>query len=237
MSTSREHVSTADLVGRLGQEPELKRTDAGVPYVQLSVATAERFTNDAGQIHQKTEWHRAVAWGPVAEQIAGSFHKGDSVALSGPVRINIYEKDGHKNRITELQVEKAEANPDKSLSKNDVRLVGVAREDAKAVDTTSGVSLTGISIATRTNVNGREREDWHRVALWGKAAEAARDIKAGDTIAINGALRHKTFTTPDGKEHRRSSIDGRQFQVLERAPELNVAPRIRRQGKVLDRGM
>ena len=118
-----------------------------------------------------------------------------------------------------------------------MQVVGVAREDARAIDTTIGVSLTGISIATRTNVNGREREDWHRVALWGKAAEAARDIKAGDTIAINGALRHKSFTGPDGKEHRRSTIDGRQFQVLERAPDLAIGPRIRRNGKVLDRAM
>ena len=197
----------------------------GIPYGDTT-AGENRFMPPR-PVKPWTDVRPAVAWGPVAEQIAGTFHKGDSVALSGPVRINIYEKDGHKNRITELQVEKAEANPDKSLSKNDVRLVGVAREDAKAVDTTSGVSRTGISIATRTSVNGREREDWHRVALWGKAAEAARDIKAGDTIAINGALRHKTFTTPDGKEHRRSSIDGRQFQVLERAPVLDVAPRIR----------
>ena len=65
----------------------------------------------------------------------------------------------------------------------------------------------------------------------------ALDIKAGDTIAINGALRHNTFTAPDGKEHRRSSIDGRQFQVLDRAPEKAIEPRIRRHGKVLDRGM
>jgi single-strand DNA-binding protein len=233
----RQHVSTVELVGRLGQEPELKRTDAGHPYVQLSVATSERFTNDAGQIHQKTDWHRAVAWGPVAEQIAGTLHKGDSVALSGPMRINVYEKDGYKNRVTELQVEKAEPNSDRSLSRNEVRVVGIAREDAKVVGATSGVPLTGISIATRTTVNGRDREDWHRVALWGKAAEAARDIKAGDTIAINGALRHKTFIAPDGKEHRRSSIDGRQFQVLDRAPEKAIEPRIRRHGKVLDRGM
>lgn len=233
----RQHVSTADLVGRLGQEPELKRTDKGVPYVQLSVATTERFTNDAEQIHQKTEWHRAVAWGPVAEQIAATFHKGDSVALSGPMRMNVYEKDGYKNRVTDLQVEKAEPNSHKSLSRNEVRIVGVAREDAKAIDTLSGTMLTGVSIATRSNINGREREDWHRVALWGKTAEAARDIKAGDTVEIKGALRHETFTAPEGQQQRRSSIDGRQFQVLERAPERAIEPRVRRQGKVLDRGM
>lgn len=233
----RQHVSTAELVGRLGQKPELKQTDACVPYVQLSLATAERFTDQSGKISQRTEWHRAVAWGPLAEQIAGSFDKGDSVVLSGTLRINAFEKDGYKHRVTELHADKAEPSPDRYLSKNEVRLVGVVREDAKAIDTTSGVSLTGLSIATRVNVNGKDREDWHRVALWGKTAEAAVDVKVGDLIAINGALRHRTFTNPDGQELRRSTIDGRRFQVLERAPEKAIEPRVRRQGKALDRGM
>jgi single-strand DNA-binding protein len=233
----REHVSTAELVRRLGQKPELKQTDAGVSYVQLSLATSERFTDDTGKIVQRTEWHRAVAWGPVAEQIAGRFDKGDSVALSGAMRINAYQKEGHKNRVTELHVDRAEPSPDRSMSKNEVRIVGVVREDAKAVETRSGVPLTGLSVAARTTVNGKEREDWHRIALWGKTAEAARDIKAGDTIAVNGALRHRSFSHPDGPELRRSTIDGRQFQVLERAPERAIGPRIRRQGKVLEPGM
>jgi single-strand DNA-binding protein len=233
----RQHVSTAELVGRLGQKPELKQADAGVAYVQLSVATTDRFTDDTGKILQRTEWHRAVAWGQVAEQIASRFDKGDAVALSGTMRINAYAKDGHKNRVTELHVDKAEPSSDKSMSKNEVRLVGVAREDAKIIDTRSGVPLTGLSIATRSSLNGKEREDWHRIALWGKTAEAARDIKAGDTIAINGALRHRSFSHPNGPELRRSTIDGRQFQVLERVPERAIGPRVRRQGRVLEPGM
>jgi single-strand DNA-binding protein len=233
----QQHVSTAELTGRLGQKPYLKRTDDGVPYVQLSLATADRFTNDVGAIQERTDWHRAVAWGPVAEHIAGTFDKGDSVTLSGAMRINTYEKDGQKNRVTELQVEKAEPSQDKRLSKNEVRIVGTAREDAKTLHTAAGASLTVVSMATRVTRDGRQREDWHRVALWGKNATAAQDLKAGDTIAVDGALRHDTITGPDGKERRISSIDARQFQVLERGLAKAVEPLVRRNGKVLDRGM
>jgi single-stranded DNA-binding protein len=151
--------------------------------------------------------------------------------------VNSYEKEAHKIRVAELHVEKAEASPNMTISKNAIRVVGVAREDAKVIDTTTGTPLTGLNVATRTMVNGREREDWHRVTLWGTTAEAARDIKAGDTVAIDGALRHKTFTGRDGHEHRGSTIDGRQFQVLERGLAKAVEPLVRRNGKVLDRGM
>ena len=41
--------------------------------------------------------------------------------------------------------------------------------------------------------------DWHRATLWGNAALAARDIKAGDTVAINGSLRHRTVPGEDGQ--------------------------------------
>src|SRR5689334_18243270 len=60
---NREHISTAEIVGRLGQAPELKYTADQAPYVQLSVATSEgTFTDKSGTIREKTEWHRAVAW-------------------------------------------------------------------------------------------------------------------------------------------------------------------------------
>jgi single-stranded DNA-binding protein len=62
----------------------------------------------------------------------------------------------------------------------------------------------------------RWRSDWHSITLWGKTAEAARDIKAGDIIAINGSLRHRTIGD-DGQERKLSAIDCRQFQLLERA--------------------
>ena len=236
MSTSREHVNAVEMIGRLGQTPELKRSEDGTPYVRLSIATSERFTDRAGEIKERTEWHNGVAWGKTAEEIGQQFQKGDSVALAGSLRINSYEKDGAKNRVTEVSVAEVRKNLDNAPSKNETRLVGVVREDPRVREVADGRAMTVVSLATKSTVNGREREDWHSVTLWGKTAEAAREIKAGDTIAVNGSLRHRTIGD-EGKERKLSAIECQKFQVLERAQEHAVAPQIRRAGKAVDRDM
>jgi len=236
-TTSREHVNTVELVGRLGQAPEVKRTEDGNPYIRLSIATSERFTDRGGEIRERTEWHNGVAWGKAAEEIAERFQKGDSIALAGTLRINSYAKDGVKNRVTEINVDQANRNVDNAPSKNETRLVGVVREEPKTREVGDGRAMTALSVATKAVVNGREREDWHSVTLWGKAAEAARDIKAGDIVAINGSLRHRTIPGEDGQQRKVSAIEAQRFQVLERAKDLAVAPQVRRAGKVVDRGM
>jgi single stranded DNA-binding protein len=214
---NREQISQAEIAGRLGQQPELQYTPTGTPFTRLSVATSERWTDGGGQIRERTEWHRAVAWGPLADEISQRYKKGDSLAIVGAMRINSYEKDGAKNRTIELHVDKAEPNPHTQLSKNEARLVGILREDAKFKVLDSGTARTTLSIATTTMANGKPREDWHSVTLWGKAAEAAQDIKAGDTISVNGSIRHRLVPGQDGQETRRSEIECRQFQVLERS--------------------
>jgi single-strand DNA-binding protein len=237
MSTNREHVNAVEMVGRLGQPPELKHSEDGTPYVRLSIATSERFTDRSGEIKERTEWHNGVAWGKTAEEIAQQFGKGDSVALAGSLRINSYEKDGAKNRVTEISVADARKNLDNTPSKNETRLVGVVRDEPKSRDLADGRAMTTLSVATKSVVNGREREDWHSVTLWGKTAEAAREIKAGDTVAINGSLRHRTIGD-EGKERKLSAIECQKFQVLERAQELGVAPQVRKaKDKGVDRGM
>jgi single stranded DNA-binding protein len=223
MTAKRDHISNAELVGRLGKTPELQHTEGGDPYVRMSIATSESYTAKNGTIQDKTEWHQAVAWGTKAEEISRAFAKGDSVVLTGDLRVNSYDKDGVKNRVTELHVGAARLNHENESSRNATRLVGEVREPPVARRLDSSVQMTTLSIATRTMADGRdgprEREDWHRVTLWGKTAEAANDIKAGDTVAINGSLRHRTVPGENGHERKLSAIDCHKFQVLERAPE------------------
>jgi single-strand DNA-binding protein len=229
----REHVSQAELVGRLGQKPELEQTTEGIPYARLTIATSERYTDREGIIRERTEWTRGVAWGPVAEGIVEKFDKGDSVALTGAMRINSYERDGAKNRTIELHVDKAEPNLDKTLSKNEARLVGVVRTvEEKTLD--SGTAMTVLSVGTTTVANGKEREDWHNVTLWGKTAEAARDIKVGDTLSVNGAVRHRSVPGPEGVQRHLSAVDGRQFQILERTRDRGQEP-VQARGKDQER--
>ena len=125
---NREHVSHANLVGRLGQKPELGETTEGVKYARLSIATSERYTDRGGQDPREQPNGRAPSPGATwPRRSRPSFDKGDSVSLTGSLRVNSYEKDGAKNRVLELHVDKAEPALDPQLSMNEARLVGVVR--------------------------------------------------------------------------------------------------------------
>jgi single stranded DNA-binding protein len=216
---TREHVSNADLVGHLGQKPELSKLEDGTPYIKLSLATSERYTDRSGDIRERTEWHRATAWGPVAEKLAATnLDKGDSVTIAGTLRINSYAANGVQHRVSEIEIREAQKNLENVPSRNESRLVGVVREEPKVKHLESGTTLTTISLATKTIVNGKEREDWHSITAWGKTAEAAaREVNVGDTVAINGPLRHRSVPGENGQERKLSAIETSKFQVLERA--------------------
>lgn len=213
---NREHISHAELAGRLGQKLEIEQTNDGVKFTRLNIATSEHYTDRAGEIREKTEWTRAVAWGELAESIVSRFDKGSPVVLAGALRINSYDKDGAKNRVLELHVDSADPNPEVGKSRNEARLVGTVRHlENKTLD--SGTTMTVVSVATTTKQNRKDREDWHSVTLWGRTAvRASREIGLGDLISVNGAVRHRSVPGPEGVERHLSAIDGRQFQVLER---------------------
>lgn len=235
MSMNHPHVNTTEIVGRLGRDPELQKTNAGTPYVKLSIATSEQIGRGE-QGREKVEWHRATAWGTIAEEIAQQFKKGDSIALSGTLRINSYEQAGAKNRVTEVIVERAQKNLDNAPAKNEIRLVGAVRETPKLHELRGGKAMTTISIATAVTANGRTREEWHSITAWGNTGAAARDIKTGDTIEVAGALRHR-MVGEDGAKRRLSVIECQRFHVLERAQTLQVAPERRPSPKGVDRGL
>jgi len=239
MSTNHDHVNTTEIVGRLGRDPELQKTGDGTPYVKLSIATSEQM-GKGDQVREKVEWHRATAWGKAAEEIAATFKKGDSIAVSGTLRINSYEKEGNKNRVTEVTVEQARKNLDNAPSKNETRLVGVVREDPKVHELRDGKAMTTISIATTTTTNGKSRDDWHSVTAWGNTGLAARELKAGDTIEVNGAIRHR-MVGEEGAKRKLSAIECQRFHVLERGQVLDaahIAPKVRRgRGKGIEQGM
>jgi single-strand DNA-binding protein len=222
---SREHVSRADLVGNLGQAPEVGHLENGTAFVRLTLATSERYTDRGGEIRERTEWHRATAWGPVAEQLAAkNLDKGDSVSISGTVRINSYAANGVQHRVSEIEIADAQKNSERVPPRNDTRLVGVVREEPKTKQLDNGVTLTTISLATKTVVNGKEREDWHSITAWGKTAEAAaREVKAGDTLSVNGPMRHRSVPGDNGLERKLSAIEIAKFQVLDRVHERRQA--------------
>ncbi len=91
------------LIGHVGQEPEIKNLEAGKKVASLSIATNEVYYKDNGDKVEKTEWHRVTAWGKTAEIIEKYVTKGKEVGIEGKLTNRTYDdKDGVKRYITEI---------------------------------------------------------------------------------------------------------------------------------------
>ena len=91
------------LIGNLGQAPEVKTTETGKKLAQFSVATNESYHNSEGEKVTETQWHHVVAWGKLAEIVEKYLSKGKEVAIEGKlVNRNYTDKQGVKHYITEV---------------------------------------------------------------------------------------------------------------------------------------
>jgi single-strand DNA-binding protein len=91
------------LIGHVGQEPEIKNLEAGKKLANISIATNEVYYRENGDKVEKTEWHRVTAWGKVAEIIEKHVTKGKEIAIEGKLTHRSYDdKDGNKRYVTEI---------------------------------------------------------------------------------------------------------------------------------------
>lgn len=99
-------VNKVILVGTCGQDPEVRYLPNGTAVTNLSLATSEAWTDkQTGQKVEKTEWHRVVLFGKVAE-IAGEYlRKGSQCYIEGKLQTREWEKDGIKRYTTEVVVD------------------------------------------------------------------------------------------------------------------------------------
>ena len=93
------------LIGNLGNAPEVKTTESGKKLARFSVATNESYRNASGEKVTETTWHNLVAWGKVADIAEKYLNKGSEIAVEGKLINRSYtDKDGNKKYITEVQV-------------------------------------------------------------------------------------------------------------------------------------
>jgi single-strand DNA-binding protein len=93
------------LIGNLGNAPDVRTTENGKKLAQFNVATNESYRNAKGEKVTETQWHRVIAWGRVAEIAEKYLDKGKEVALEGKLVNRSYtDKEGNKKYITEIQV-------------------------------------------------------------------------------------------------------------------------------------
>ncbi len=94
-------VNKAILVGRLGGDPEMKYGSSGNPFTTFNLATSDSWVKD-GQREERTEWHRIIAFGKLAEICAKYLHKGKQIYLEGRIQTRSWEQDGVKRYTTEI---------------------------------------------------------------------------------------------------------------------------------------
>ncbi|MFT4670552.1 MAG: single-strand DNA-binding protein [Flavobacteriaceae bacterium] len=100
MSTLRNKVQ---LIGNLGNDPEIITMDSGKKLAKFSIATNESYKNAQGEKVTDTQWHNVVAWGKTAEIIEEYVTKGKEVAVEGKLTTRSYDdKDGNKRYMTEV---------------------------------------------------------------------------------------------------------------------------------------
>ncbi|MDE3235575.1 MAG: single-stranded DNA-binding protein [Bacteroidota bacterium] len=93
------------LIGHLGNVPEIKTIAGGKKVASFNIATNETYRNTKGEKVTETQWHRLVAWGKVAEIAEKHLQKGTEVAIEGKLVSGSYtDKQGNKKYITQVQV-------------------------------------------------------------------------------------------------------------------------------------
>ena len=103
MSTLRNKVQ---LIGHVGNDPEIKTFDGGKKLAKLSIATNESYKNDKGEKVEETQWHNLVAWGKTADTIEKYVVKGKEIAIEGKLTHKSYEdKNGEKRYVTEVVID------------------------------------------------------------------------------------------------------------------------------------
>jgi len=103
MSTLRNKVQ---LIGHVGNDPEIKTFDGGKKLAKLNVATNESYKNDKGEKVEETQWHSLIAWGKTADIIEKYVEKGKEIAIEGKLTHRSYEdKNGEKRYVTEVVID------------------------------------------------------------------------------------------------------------------------------------
>jgi single-strand DNA-binding protein len=123
-------LNKAMLIGRLGADPEVRYTQSNTAVATLNIATNERFKDSNGEWRERTEWHRVVAWGRLAEIVQQYVKKGGLVYVEGPIQTRQWEdKDGQKRYTTEI----------KALT---LRMLDSRNENGMTVDTSNSQEKT-----------------------------------------------------------------------------------------------
>jgi single-strand DNA-binding protein len=101
-------LNKVQIIGRLGDDHELRYTGSGTAVANLSIATDESYTQDGNEVEQ-TEWHSVTCWAGLAETVAEYLEKGRRVYVEGSLKTNEWEDSGGNTRYsTEIHADRVD---------------------------------------------------------------------------------------------------------------------------------
>ena len=125
-------LNRAQLIGHLGNDPETKYTQGGSAVTNISVATSERWTDkQTGEQQERTEWHRVVFFGKLAE-IAGEYlRKGAQVFIEGRIQTDKWtDQEGVERYTTKIIADELKMLGKREANDNAPRQQGQSRQAA-----------------------------------------------------------------------------------------------------------
>jgi single-strand DNA-binding protein len=94
------------LIGNLGNDPEIKTLDNGKKLAKFSIAVNESYLNNKGEKVTETQWVRIIAWAAQAKIVEKFLLKGTEVMIDGKlVSSNYVDKEGVKKYVTEIMAQ------------------------------------------------------------------------------------------------------------------------------------
>lgn len=95
-------INRATIMGRLGNEPEIRTTQSGTKVARLSIATSRKWKDRSGGEQESTQWHRVTLWDRLADIAEQYLHKGDRVYVEGRIEYSETEHQGQRRFWTEI---------------------------------------------------------------------------------------------------------------------------------------
>ncbi len=96
--------NSVNLIGYVGQNPEIKTLDNGMKLAKFRLATNETYVTREGEKKEQTQWHTIVAWGKTAEIVERFVNKGRLLGVEGKLAYRNFESaEGQKHYFTEIR--------------------------------------------------------------------------------------------------------------------------------------
>lgn len=153
-------INKVTLLGHLGKDPIVRRTEAGIPVATFSMATSESYKDKDGNKQDKTEWHNIVVWRGLAEVAEKYLKKGSLLYVEGKISNRSYEQDGVTKYISEIVVENFKLLDRREGSGNNQQNVPLAEPpptyDKKINTTNAGttqVSMNNDNVSENSNLD------------------------------------------------------------------------------------